>query len=215
VAQQNVQPSVKHMFPGRFLEAEDIGDKVVTVTIGRPYNDPELAKALGKPFANILTFAGKKKELLLNVTNASLIEAMFPGDPNKIWPGKRVCLRRASTKLMGDVVPCIRVYGSPDLSADKKVPVRMGLQVQSVTLRAFKAGEKQDAPPSNDAVTETDQQQSRSSFEADPAIEEAWSALGWTKDEGQKHMEGFIGDKETYFGSLSVLIDQMNAQESA
>lgn len=210
---ENEVGSLKDEFPDKYLFAEDLLGKPATLTIGA-MNSDSLVTPQGKKRAVIVTFVGKKKLLVLNKTNAHLIDAIFPlapGESLKSWVGKRITLYPTQCSMKGEIVDCIRVYGSPDLPADKEVMVQQGLKKVPMKLRAIKAGAK----PETNSKPETNQQQSRASFEPDPAIEEAWSALGWTKDEGQKHMEGFIGDKETYFGALSALIDQMNAQESA
>jgi hypothetical protein len=44
-------------------------------------------------------------------------------------------------------------------------------------------------------------------------ILEAWSHLGWSRDEGQKDANEYSG--ADYLGHLSVLIDQMNAEEAS
>jgi hypothetical protein len=199
---ERVQGSVTKMFPGRFLEASDLAGRMVTVTIARPYNDGKLAGALEKQYANVLGFVGKKKELLLNVTNARFIEAMFPGDPNTVWPGKRICLQPAKTNFGRDVVDCIRVSGSPDIAEDKRLSIRIGLKVVKVTLKAVKVGDKTAPEPEPEQDPEPD-----------PAMVEAWSHLGWSREQGMKDHGEYLGTD--YLAHLSVLIDQENAKEGA
>lgn len=221
---ENDVGSLKDEFPDKYLFAEDLLGKPATLTIGA-LNRDDLVTPQGKKRAVIVTFVGKKKLLVLNKTNAHLIDAIFPlapGESLKSWVGKRITLYPTQCSMKGEIVDCIRVYGSPDLPADKEVMVQQGLKKVPMKLRAIKAGAK----PETNSKPETNQQQSRA---ADPPADilasmnpatdvlDAWDALGWSKEEGAADLSKWPGGYKdpAYLSHLSALIDQMNAQESA
>lgn len=203
---------LKEEFPDKYLFAEDLNKKAVTLTIGS-INKDMLVTAKGKKNGIILTFVGAKKLLVLNKTNASLINEIFPVVKSlREWTGKRITIFPTQCQLGGETVDCIRIWGSPDLKADKEVMVKAGLKRVPWTLHAVKPGN--NSQPENNSAAATNQQQSRGPAQApDPAAIDAWSALGWTRDEGEKDWAEFAGSD--YLGHLSALIDQMNAEEAS
>jgi hypothetical protein len=76
------------VYGGNWLEKEDIGDRQVAVTIEsisvHEMNDGKRKAAVH--------FVGKEKALLLNVTNASAIEAITGTDEMDNWAGTRIVL---------------------------------------------------------------------------------------------------------------------------
>jgi hypothetical protein len=195
------EKSLKEMYPGRFLEAANLSGKTVTVTIEKITGDL-LETERGKKRGYILTFVGKKKGLLLNKTNSLFIAAMFGENPNG-WEGKRIAIYPTRCRLGGETVDCIRVFGSPDLTEDKPFHARIGFKKVKATLHAVKAGEKLEHAPE---MTEHE-------FVPDAKVLEAWSALGWTREEGMKDADSFEGDGG-YVEYLGGLIDQANSQEA-
>jgi hypothetical protein len=197
------ESKIKMMYPGEYLEAEDLRGNTVVVTI-TDINAKELEFEKGKKRAFLLTFTGKKKALLLNVTNAHMIAAIHGENPNQ-WRGKRIALYPTTTRLGADTVPCIRVWGSPDQAADIKFRKKIGYKMVSTTLhKSVPTGDvKQAAPEEHDDEPEIDP------GPFDVAILEAWSILGWSLEQGGKHItaEG----RDGYLDKLSGLIDQQNA----
>lgn len=205
---ENDLGSLKDEFPDKYLFAEDLGNKKVTLTIGA-MNADSLVTPKGKKRAVIVTFVGKKKLLVLNKTNACLINAIFPLAPGaslKSWIGKRITLYPTKCSLGGETVDCIRVYGSPDLPADKEVTVQQGLKKVSMKLFAVNNSNTEATKPV--ASTQT-------VMEPDQAILERWDVLGWTREEGRADWTRTGGSPETYSRHLSALIDQANAQEAS
>lgn len=200
--------SLKDEFPDKYLFAEDFLGKPATLTIAK-MNSDALVTAAGKKRAVIVTFVGKKKVLVLNKTNAHLINAIFPlapGESLKTWVGKRVTFYPTQCSMKGEIVDCIRVYGSPDLAADKEVLVQQGLKkvpMKVYAVKAVKAAAKSaEVAPDPTFVSA-----------ATPAIKERWDILGWTEQEGEKEMGTYTGTD--YLAHLSSLIDQQNAQEAS
>jgi hypothetical protein len=100
------------LFPGRFLKAADLNGKDVTLTISAVVVD-ELIGDKGTEVKGLISFAGKKKQLVLNKTNGLCFKQMF-GRETDAWVGKRITIYPTTF----NDEPCIRVKGSPDIEAD-------------------------------------------------------------------------------------------------
>jgi hypothetical protein len=128
-----VPDDVSQLFQSRYLHAADLGGKTVTLTIERikfeEVND--FKKNNSTKLMGSIVFAGKKKALGLNRTNAERIKAMF-GPKLKQWIGKRVTIYPTTTRMplpglkgkLGDV-ECIRVKGSPDIEGPISFELRL------------------------------------------------------------------------------------------
>lgn len=216
--------SLKDEFPDKYLFAEDLHGKPVDVTIAA-MNSDSLVTEGGKKRSVVVTFAGKKKVLVLNKTNAHLINEIFPlapGESLKSWVGKRITIYPTQTKFKGEVVDCIRVYGSLDLPADKRVYVKQGFSKVAMTLHAVKAGA--DVKAAVQATRETIDRGAMAlgkPFELDPQpatdVLDAWDILGWTTEERKSDSDKWPGgyNDPAYLSHLGALIDQMNAQEAS
>lgn len=208
---------LKEEFPDKYLFAEDLNKKAVTLTISA-INKDMLVTAKGKKSGIILTFVGAKKLLVLNKTNASLINEIFPVVKSlREWTGKRITIFPTQCSLGGETVDCIRIWGSPDLKADKEVMVKAGLKRVPWTLHAVKASPDR---PTATATSLTTGAVQTTTWDAQPdaSILEGWSVLGWTQDEGQKdwHRWSVANPGSTdYVSHLGALIDQMNAAEAS
>lgn len=102
------------LFPGRFLKAGDFLGRDVTLTISEVKIE-ELEGDKGKQVKGLLSFVGKKKQLVLNKTNGICIREMFGRDTG-LWVGKRVTLYPQAVDYE-DAEIAIRVRGSPDIAA--------------------------------------------------------------------------------------------------
>lgn len=107
------------LYPGRFLKAGEFQGKKPTLTMTAVKLD-ELEGTKGKQIKGIIHFKEVDKALALNRTNGVCIKAMF-GRHLAEWIGKRVTLYAAPYE--GD--EAIRVWGSPDISADSEVKVEL------------------------------------------------------------------------------------------
>jgi hypothetical protein len=108
------------LFPGRFIKAAEFKGKDVLVTISSIDLEDLPQDKGGERVKGIISFAGKKKKLVLNRTNGECFKAMFGRDTGE-WVGKRVVLYPAVWN--GD--PCIRVRGSPDIAEDKTFELKL------------------------------------------------------------------------------------------
>lgn len=114
------------LFPGRFLKSGEFAGKDATMTIARVRTEDLPDKPQTTRVRGIIGFKETKKELVLNRTNGECLKAMFGRDVDA-WVGKRVTFFPAPhfnniTKEMGTA---IRVRGSPDLTADMPVEIRL------------------------------------------------------------------------------------------
>lgn len=215
---------LKEEFPDKYLFAEDLSGKAITLTIGA-INKDLLVTSKGKKNGIILTFVGAKKLLVLNKTNACLINEIFPVAKSlREWVGKRITIYPTKCQLGGETVDCIRVWGSPELKADKEVTVKAGLKKVQMKLHAVKAGAEPKMAPdiaetasspgeAKGANPETKGPVSETLPDPDPAIIQAWSVLGWSREHGHANMAEYKG--ADYPGHLSALVDKMVSEEGA
>ena len=96
-------------FPSKYLKTSDLGGRSVKVTIAEVMLEEVGEERDEKP---ILYFKGKKKGVVLNVTNATVLEEAF-GDEMDDWTGKE-----------------IEIYNDPSIMFGKKktggIRVRVG-----------------------------------------------------------------------------------------
>lgn len=118
--------SYDDLYPGRFIKAADLKDKIRTLKITSV--DIEVLEGdKGEQTKGILSFAETEKQLALNRTNGECIKGMFGTDVQR-WVGKRISIYPAkyTGNLPIDADQCIRVHGSPDIEQDMTVRVRQG-----------------------------------------------------------------------------------------
>jgi hypothetical protein len=117
--------NVNDAFPSKFLKASDIGDNEVNVTIDRVEMD-EVGQGRDKEAKPILYFAGKKKGVVLNKTNATTISLITGRSDTDHWIGHRVCLFVREVEFQGSMVPAIRIKpcanGTPAKEKPKPAP---------------------------------------------------------------------------------------------
>lgn len=107
------------LYPGRFLKAADLKGKKVTLKISGVKLE-ELIGDKGPQIKGLISFERTDKQLALNKTNGICLKDMF-GKKVQEWIGKRVTLF-PTTHNEDD---CIRVWGSPDIKADKSVAISL------------------------------------------------------------------------------------------
>jgi hypothetical protein len=108
------------LFPGRFLKASVFQGREVTLEISDVRIEELPSETGGMKVKGVVSFKGKKLELVLNRTNGECIKAMFGRDTGD-WIGKRVTFY--PTEWNGE--PCIRVKGSPDIAAPVKFELKL------------------------------------------------------------------------------------------
>lgn len=185
-------------FPGRFLSAGHFNGKKVTLTVEDVFIEELEGEKKKKSNKLIMTFVGKQLQLVVPKTNAYCIKEMF-GNKLADWKQKRITFFPSTCRFGPGMVDCIRVWGSPDITEDKMLTVPQGRNTPlQMTMHATKAA------PKTETVTVAD---------PDQAVIEAWSALGWSREQGHESMSKYQGND--YIAHLGSLVDVMNAQEAA
>lgn len=110
-SEDKTMPNVNDLFPSNYLKAAELGKARPIVTIERW----ELAK-LGDPkhpdVKPVIYFQGKEKGLVLNRTNAQIIESFLGSDVDG-WIGKDLRLYVAQVPFQGKLVDAVRVEEPP------------------------------------------------------------------------------------------------------
>jgi hypothetical protein len=108
------------LYPGRFIKAEELKGKKVTLTI----TDVDVERLVGddgaKKVKAIISFKESEKKLVACKTTGTQIMAMFTKDLAN-WIGKRVTL----FEDVWNDEPCLRIFGSPDIEADMEVTIAL------------------------------------------------------------------------------------------
>ena len=117
--------SYSEMYPGRFLKADMLKGKKVTVTITGIEGEDLIGENNKAKSEWIVRIKERPLQLVLNKTNAFCLYRMFGGDPHS-WIGRRVTIYPTTTKFGRDTLDCIRVWGSPDIPEDMEITVPQG-----------------------------------------------------------------------------------------
>lgn len=107
------------LYPGRFLKAVDFKGKPVTLKISEVKTE-ELVGDKGPQVKGVISFERTEKQWALNKTNGICLKEMF-GRKVQEWVGRRVTLFPSQW----DGEDCIRVYGSPEIEAEKEVVIAL------------------------------------------------------------------------------------------
>lgn len=107
------------LYPGRFLKAGEFKGKKPTLKIAA-VNLEELVGDKGPQTKGIIHFERTEKALALNKTNGICFKEMF-GRKVQEWVGRRVTLYAGTW----DGEECIRVWGSPDIDADREIMIQL------------------------------------------------------------------------------------------
>jgi hypothetical protein len=114
--------TIGKMFPGKYLKAEDIGNREVSVTIRKVVVETIKGKD-GNEDKYVVYFDGKQKGLILNKTNATKIAAVAEEPDSKNWSGVDIVLYSTLVSFGSGEVQAIRVKapngnGSADTGVD-------------------------------------------------------------------------------------------------
>lgn len=107
------------LYPGRFLKVGEFKGQHVTLKIA-DVDLEELVGDKGQQIKGVISFEKTPKKLALNKTNGLCIREMF-GKKLSEWVGKRITL--FPSQWNGE--DCIRVWGSPDIEAEKEITVQL------------------------------------------------------------------------------------------
>jgi hypothetical protein len=107
-----VDPKLDHvdlLYPSKYLKAGDLMGREVVVEISDVMPNQELRLPGGAvKVQHLLVFKGKKKQMVMNKTNAKAIAGLYGNRPSG-WIGRRVILREEQVDYKGSRVPGLRV----------------------------------------------------------------------------------------------------------
>lgn len=112
------------LYPGRFIKATEFKGKKPTLTISQ-VKIHELVGDKGPQIKGVIYFEQTDKQWALNKTNGICLKELF-GRKVQDWVGHRVTLYAGQwTGPSGEPEECIRVWGSPELQADKSITIAL------------------------------------------------------------------------------------------
>ena len=93
---------------GDYLKADDLQGKprVLTISLAEAR---EFEQEGQKKMKIVLSFRGTERQLVLNVTNATMIAETY-GNETNAWKGQQIELRPERVQFAGRMVDAIRVY---------------------------------------------------------------------------------------------------------
>jgi hypothetical protein len=153
----------------RWLKEEHLQGKQVTLKIKKVKYVDTVDDDGKKKRETIIYFEKTDRHMGCNVTNRQCIRGMFGIKVKADWVGKRIVLfptltpvYNRSEKLMEDK-PCIRIWGSPDITEDivvtvtlaKKKPFKMTMHA---TGPKKKTDPQKDQPPPTDTAPPNDRE---------------------------------------------------------
>jgi hypothetical protein len=119
-------PSLNEMFPSRYLNASDVEDGDITLTI-KGVRQEMVGSGANASNKWVVLFRETEKRLIVSKTHGQAISKQLGGDSD-FWTGQALTFGLAETNFGGDTVPCIRVRGKAP--APKKVaPARPAAQL--------------------------------------------------------------------------------------
>ena len=113
------------LYPGRFLKADMLKGKKVTLTIKNiDIEDLVGDKNKAEPKV-IVSFVERPLEYVMPKTNGFCLKRMFGNNPHE-WISKRVTWFGTTCKFGRDDVDCLRIWGSPDIPEDMSITIPQG-----------------------------------------------------------------------------------------
>ena len=127
--------SYKDAFPSKYISAEDVKRVVRTAVTKVDFTEIEGEQKLECYFENI------DKSMILNKTNATMLELISGTDQFDHWTGVKVILRREMVQFKGKLVPSVRIYeaeANPDEVTKPKPEEKKEEPVNTATEREEK-----------------------------------------------------------------------------
>lgn len=100
--------NIQTAFPSKYLKAADLGKARPVVTIAKVAMED-----VGDDHRPVVYFQGKDRTLVLNKTNANMIEEIAGTPETDSWRGVAIVLYASKTDYGGKRVDCIRVDTPP------------------------------------------------------------------------------------------------------
>lgn len=113
---------ISTIFPSKYVAAEDLQGRDVTLTIARVALEEMQSHDNQKTHKPVAYFEKATKGLVLNRTNATIIADLY-GDETDMWTGKRIIIYPTRVKAFGKTVDAIRVRDLVPAKAKPATPV--------------------------------------------------------------------------------------------
>lgn len=170
--------SYSEMFPGRFLKADAMKGKKVTLTIKAIFGEDLVSAEEEQAKAEwIVQFAERPLEWVMNKTNAYCLFRMFGGDPQS-WIGRKVTLFPKPGTWFGEKGEAIRVWGSPELAEDLPITLKFMRKKAEKNMVMHRTETKPtlvQTAPATAPATQAD-------IAVHPRLVEGFGYLGWNAD---------------------------------
>lgn len=95
-------------YPSKYLTAEDLGDQDHTLTIAS-VDLEDIGQGRDKSSKLVIGFRGKKKQFVVNKTNAKTIAKVLGTEETDDWIGSAITIGPREVEFQGDMVMSIRV----------------------------------------------------------------------------------------------------------
>jgi hypothetical protein len=199
--------SYSEMYPGRFLKADMLKGRQVTVTITEIEGEDLVGENNKTKSEWIVRIKERSLQLVLNKTNAFCLYRMFGGDPHS-WIGKRITIFPTTTKFGRNTVDAIRVFGSPDIAEDMEITVPQGRKKAWETVMHKVATKGASAPAQATAPDPA-------AADIDPRIIGAINILDLTPKEQADYLAARAGKStEEILADINAEIDRRDSQEA-
>lgn len=168
--------SYSEMYPSRFLKADMLKGKRVTLTIKAIFGeDLTDADENTKP-EWIVQFAERPLEWVMNKTGAFCLYRMFGGDPHT-WVDHKITLFPQPGTWFGEKGEAIRVWGSPELTEDMPITLKFLRKKKDRNMIMHRV-ETKNGTPSQEAPKPS----SNPSVDVTERMAQLFVLLGWNPD---------------------------------
>lgn len=172
--------SYSEMYPSRFLKADMLKGKKVTLTIKAIFGE-DLVSAEDESTKPewIVQFSERPFEWVMNKSNAFCLYRMWGGDPHS-WVGHKVTLFPQPGTWFGEKGEAIRVWGSPELPEDLPITLKFLRKKKDRNMVMHRVVSTNGTTPAQEPKPKTQQ-----TFAASERLSQIMTLLGWNADTQQ------------------------------
>ena len=193
--------SYSEMYPNRFVIADMLKGQKVTLTIKTITGEGLMSEDGGANLEWVVAFAERPLEFVMNKTNAFCLYRMFGGDPHS-WINRKITLFPTTVKAFGQVQPCIRIWGSPDLAEEMPITVPQGRK-KALEMVMHKVGTNGTKPQAST------QAQPKTDFAVTERMAQIFTLLTWNQSRQENWLMANAGlTQEQMVAKLEPMLDQ-------
>lgn len=101
--------NINEVYSSKYLGAADLRGRRVTVTIEGVDVEVFKKREGGSEKKLVLTFEGKEKQMVCNVTNTRMIAMLLGSEETRDWLGRSIILKPDTTLVGQEMKACLRV----------------------------------------------------------------------------------------------------------